>query len=76
MKNEELIKRLAEPIIEKLIAIEENSCDSYGQAPTVHLTLEESSAVGDAYFDDQLIRELESYVQEQLDNWFKPTILH
>ncbi len=76
MTNEELIRQLAEPILEQLIAMEENSWTADGQPPVVHLTIDESSEAADSDFYEQLIRDVEKYVQEELENWFKPSILH
>lgn len=76
MKNEELIRQLAEPILKKLLEIEENSVSESAQVPVVRLCLEEGSAAGDPLIDEQLIRDLEAYVQDELEAWYKPTVLH
>ncbi|MEY8380964.1 hypothetical protein [Ileibacterium valens] len=76
MKNEELIKRLAQPILDKLLAQEEIFYDDFAQTPTIHLVLDDSCKTGNPYFDEELIHDLEKYVQEQIELWFHPKVLH
>ena len=81
MKNEDLIKKIAEPILEQLKKQESRYKDhSIMALPEIHFIVDKRQdgpiKLGDVELTDEIIRDLEAYLQEQIEATHKPTILH
>ena len=80
MNEDEMIKELAKPIIEKLQEIEKK----YGSEAIVEIpkikfirdVLEEPIEVEGILITDEFLNKLEEYIQEELEMNHKPTMMH
>lgn len=81
MKNEKIIKRIAQPILEQLEKYENQfSKTEFRSLPEIHFVLDKTHdgpvMIEDIELTDELLEELESYIQEQIEAKHKPTVLH
>ncbi len=80
MNEDEMIKELAEPIIEKLKELEKELEDrQMVEIPQIKLMrqpLTESIEIDGVEITDEFLSRLEKYVQDELEMMHKPTILH
>lgn len=79
MNDDELIKELAQPIIEELEKLEEQLKGESIQLPQIKLVLDPSSdplIVNDVEITEEILRKLEKYLQEEVEMMHAPTILH
>ncbi len=77
----ELIEKIAEPILDTLLDLQDSLDDPCPlQSMTIRLSCidEDKEAVDFGIFglDDSFISKLESYLQQELDAWNRPTLLH
>lgn len=81
----ELIQKIADPILDKLLDMQEEMGDeACGNPIRVQITspdLDENRIPTDGCLTDQMatrefLSKLECYLQQQLDLWNRPTILH
>lgn len=78
--DEEFFQEVADQILDTLLCLQEqNGMPLSEEAPTIKLftpdTLSDSDHGSLSAMDEFLLR-LEVYIQEQIDAWYKPTILH
>lgn len=79
MKENVIIELIAEPILEALEALEASgSMESLPAVPTIRLVWQGSQPVriGDQELNEDLISQVESYLQEKVMESEHPTILH
>lgn len=81
MKNDELIKQIAQPILEQLEKYENLvGTDKIRALPEIRFVLERNHdgpiMIGDIELTDELLHEVELYLQEQIEMKHKPTVLH
>ena len=82
MTEDEMIKKLAEPILKQLEKIEEKyGSDKMAQIPQVKFVKEPGMPdvpfmIGDIEVTDDLLEKVESYIQDEIEMMHKPTILH
>lgn len=77
MNNEKLIREIAEPILQKLLEMDEKTAfNQNGQIPIIHLCYEETNTNEIPFLDDALLKEIETYVQTKFEESRKPTVLH
>ena len=81
MKNDELIKQIAQPILEQLEKYENLvGTDKIMALPEIHFIVDKRQdgpiKLGDVELTDEIIQDLEAYLQEQIEATHKPTILH
>ncbi len=80
----ELIKQIASPILDRLLDLQEEMDPEMLECPlTISLSSPEIEAAQEfgsiaspsLLMDRDFLAKLESYLQEQIDLWYKPTIL-
>ena len=81
MKNEKIIKQIAQPILEQLEKYEKQFGETeFRSLPEIHFVLDKTHdgpvMIEDIELTDELLDELEAYIQEQIEAKHKPTILH
>lgn len=81
MKNEKIIKQIAQPILEQLEKYEKQfDKTEFRSLPEIHFVLDKTHdgpvMIEDIELTDELLDELEAYIQEQIEAKHKPTILH
>ena len=81
MKNEKIIKQFAQPILEQLEKYEKLfGKTEFRSLPEIHFVLDKTHdgpvMIEDIELTDELLEELETYIQEQIEAKHKPTILH
>ncbi|MBM6808974.1 hypothetical protein [Faecalicoccus pleomorphus] len=81
MKNEKIIKQIAQPILEQLEKYENQfGKTEFRSLPEIHFVLDKTHdgpvMIEDIELTDELLEELETYIQEQIEAKHKPTILH
>lgn len=81
MKNEKIIKQIAQPILEQLEKYEKKfGKTEFRSLPEIHFVLDKTHdgpvMIEDIELTDELLDELEAYIQEQIEAKHKPTILH
>lgn len=80
MNEDEMIKELAEPIIEKIKELEKELGDrQMVEIPQIKLMrqpLTESIEIDGVEITDEFLNRLEEYVQDELEMIHKPSILH
>lgn len=82
MTEDEMIKKIADPIIKQLEQIEEKLGNHpMAQLPQVKFVKESSMGdtpfmVGDIEVTDELLEKIEAYIQDEIEMMHKPTILH
>lgn len=79
MYDDQLIEEMAQPILESLLELQEQAQGSelldppiiklYGEGPILY-------ADGQTSLEEDFLKRLEAYIQEQIDMWYRPTILH
>jgi hypothetical protein len=78
--SEDMIKEFAQPILDQILAYQENIGGEMLEKPlTVKLmcddaiiSLDEEAAVD----TDEFLSLVEEYIQEELDQWYRPTVLN
>ncbi len=81
MKNEKIIKQIAQPILEQLEKYEKQfGKTEFRSLPEIHFVLDKTHdgpvMIEGIELTDELLEELETYIQEQIEAKHKPTILH
>ena len=82
MTEDEMIKKIAEPIIQQLEKFEKEFGDRpMAQLPQVKFVKEADMGdgpfmVGDIEVTDELLEKVEAYIQDEIEMMHKPTILH
>ncbi len=82
MTEDEMIKKIAEPIIKQLEKFEKEFGDRpMAQLPQVKFVKEADMGdgpfmVGDIEVTDELLEKVEAYIQDEIEMIHKPTILH
>lgn len=80
MNEDEMLKELAEPIIEKLKEVEKELGDrqmvEIPQIKLVRQKMEEPIVIDGFEITDAFLDKLEEYVQDELEMIHKPSILH
>lgn len=80
MNEDEMIKELAQPIIEKLKEVESEIGDrEFAEIPQIRLVrqpMAEPMVVDGFEITDEFLEKLEEYVQDELEIMHKPSILH
>lgn len=81
MKNDELIKQIAKPILEQLEKYESQfSKTEFRSLPEIRFVLDKTHdgpvMIGDIELTEELTEELETYIQEQIEAKHRPTVLH
>lgn len=80
----ELIKQIASPILDRLLDLQEEMDPDMLECPlTIQLSSPEieeidefdTMAAPSILLDRGFLSKLESYLQEQIDQWYKPTLL-
>lgn len=80
MTEDELIKELAEPIIEKLKEVDkEMSGHDMSEVPQVHFVRDSQhfpSEIDGYEITDDFLERLETYIQDELEAFHRPSVLH
>ena len=82
MTEEEMIRQIAEPILEQLKKIEKQLGNQrMSQIPQVKFVKESEMLdgpfmIGDIEVTDELLEKVEAYIQEEIEMMHKPTVLH
>lgn len=82
MTEEEMIRQIAEPILEQLKKIEKQLGNQrMSQIPQVKFVkesemLDGSFMIGDIEVTDELLEKVEAYIQEEIEMMHEPTVLH
>lgn len=82
MTEEEMIKQIAEPILEQLKKIEKQLGNQrMSQIPQVKFVKESEMLdgpfmIGDIEVTDELLEKVEAYIQEEIEMMHEPTVLH
>ena len=82
MTEEEMIRQIAEPILEQLKKIEKQLGNQrMSQIPQVKFVKESEMLdgpfmIGDIEVTDELLEKVEAYTQEEIEMMHEPTVLH
>lgn len=82
MTEEEMIRQIAEPILEQLKKIEKQLGNQrMSQIPQVKFVKESEMLdgpfmIGDIEVTDELLEKVEAYIQEKIEMMHEPTVLH
>lgn len=82
MTEEEMIRQIAEPILEQLKKIEKQLGNQrMSQIPQVKFVKESEMLdgpfmIGDIEVTDELLEKVEAYIQEEFEMMHEPTVLH
>lgn len=82
MTEEEMIRQIAEPILEQLKKIEKQLGNQrMSQIPQVKFVKESEMLdgpfmIGDIEVTDELLKKVEAYIQEEIEMMHEPTVLH
>ena len=82
MTEEEMIRQIAEPILEQLKKIEKQLGNQrMSQIPQVKFVKESEMLdgpfmIGDIEVTDELLEKMEAYIQEEIEMMHEPTVLH
>ena len=82
MTEEEMIRQIAEPILEQLKKIEKQLGNQrMSQIPQVKFVKESEMLdgpfmIGDIEVTDELLKKVEAYIQEEIEMMYEPTVLH
>ena len=82
MTEEEMIRQIAEPILEQLKKIEKQLGNQrMSQIPQVKFVRESEMLdgpfmIGDIEVTDELLEKVEAYIQEEIEMMHEPTVLH
>lgn len=82
MTEEEMIRQIAEPILEQLKKIEKQlGNQKMSQIPQVKFVKESEMLdgpfmIGDIEVTDELLEKVEAYIQEEIEMMHEPTVLH
>ena len=82
MTEEEMIRQIAEPILEQLKKIEKQLGNQrVSQIPQVKFVKESEMLdgpfmIGDIEVTDELLKKVEAYIQEEIEMMHEPTVLH
>lgn len=82
MTEEEMIREIAEPILEQLKKIEKQLGNHrMQQLPQIKFVKEGNMQdgpfmIGDIEVTDELLEKVEAYVQEEIEMMHQPTVLH
>lgn len=82
MTEEEMIRQIAEPILEQLKKIEKQLGNQrMSQIPQVKFVkesemLDSPFMIGDIEVTDELLEKVEAYIQEEIEMMHEPTVLH
>ena len=82
MTEEEMIRQIAEPILEQLKKIEKQLGNQrMSQIPQVKFVKESEMLdgpfmIGDIEVTDELLDKVEAYIQEEIEMMHEPTVLH
>ena len=82
MTEEEMIRQIAEPILEQLKKIEKQLGNQrMSQIPQVKFVKESEMLdgpfmIGDIEVTDELLEKVEAYIQEEIEMMHEPTVLH
>ena len=82
MTEEEMIRQIAEPILEQLKKIERQLGNQrMSQIPQVKFVKESEMLdgpfmIGDIEVTDELLEKVEAYIQEEIEMMHEPTVLH
>lgn len=81
MNEEEMIKKLADPILKQLQELEEQyGTENMAQIPQVKFMtsgpIDEPILIGDIELTQELLEKVEQYVQDELEMMHKPTVFH
>ena len=81
MKNDKIIKQISQPSLEQLDKFEiQFGKTEFRSLPEIHFVLDKTHdgpvMIEDIELTDELLDELEAYIQEQIEAKHKPTILH
>ena len=82
MTEEEMIRQIAEPILEQLKKIEKQLGNQrMSQIPQVKFVKESEMLdgpfmIGDIEVTDELLEKVEAYIQEEIEMMHKTTVLH
>ncbi|MDO4468121.1 MAG: hypothetical protein Q4C49_14155 [Bacillota bacterium] len=80
MVDEKLLKEFAEPILEQLEKLQKKvGSDTILQIPKIRLMMDPSVdtlKLGDKEVDEEFLKALEEYIQEELEMMNEPTVLH
>lgn len=77
--DDEIIKELAEPILEQLEKLQDKIPSNLVQLPDIKFILDPSDepmVIDGIEITDELIEKLEDYIKEEIEMIAKPTILH
>ena len=81
MNEDKVIEQIARPIIEQLKKLDNSEIQKkWNQIPKIHFVrddgMEGPLVIDGVEINDEFIKKLEAYVQEELEMLEKPTILH
>ena len=82
MTEEEMIRQIAEPILEQLKKIEKQLGNQRMSQITQGKFVKESEMldgpfmIGDIEVTDELLEKVEAYIQEEIEMMHEPTVLH
>ncbi len=80
MVDDELVKALSEPILEKIEELEKQYDREMIQLPQIHIVREgntdEPMMIGDYELNDELLKAVEEYVQTELEMRKHKTVIH
>jgi oligoribonuclease NrnB/cAMP/cGMP phosphodiesterase (DHH superfamily) len=82
MTEEEMIKKIADPILKQLEKIEKNyGADKLTQVPQIKFVYDKQAIqdpvmIGDIEITTELLEKVEAYIQDEIENTHAPTILN
>ena len=80
MNEQELIKQIAKPIIDLILRMEDEQPGSFSEGcPQIRLIAEEvpeGMDGQDSGYNRLLLQKIEAYIQNELEQWYRPVILH
>lgn len=79
MLKDEEIREIVAPILETLRQLEEQVGSELMEVPRIHLLCDpgfEEFQIGDVIVDAQSIKQIEDYLQQEIESMIHPTILH
>lgn len=80
MNEQELIKKIAQPIIEMILKLEDERSEiQSAECPQIRLITDdfpEGFSDPQGSYTGLLLKKVEDYIQSELEKWYAPTILH
>lgn len=76
IQEEQLIREMAEPILELLLNLQEQQGSEFLEAiPSISI-LNADDSNPETSCSPEFLKRLQDYIQQEMDAWFKPTLLN